>query len=1476
MGDELRPYVADIPLLALDQKPGKRSGPSGRLTSLLDAVIKRYDAQGKVTVEQREAFHRLPETLRDASTGEVATTFWQQPRLLHALGQQLVSICAARPRVYTGSTWTDYSAKRVLTNRLDESVFHTSNRTIQAPDSANMGGITCSAWTETRYAANGLPLTSTMVGFRASDGAWITEPRELYVSQDTDIVTMAKVVTDESFFWVFYNWFSSGNYVHAGVYDTHGVQLAELNIIQHAERTPGYWDVHGSANTGVMFVQPANPPADSGVETTLFSFDGVSIITPTTVTDSSVHCIGPVAFLTNDVSSTREYIGTLGTAEEGGSLWAYELSPVTGLQTHEYAPGVSVIGLDTLTGWTFASTGGVAVRLSAGLLAPAQATGPKYDPGCRSVVCCSTLRNGTTTGIDRTNTGLAQVSRAFKVEDQYNAVTYWQSGSGLVQQAVEQAITWTAGDYMLGAQHQPITLATGDYAEGSPFNVVSAGFPTVVVLPSAGSLASTAIAAGDTVEIVTASGLGPTCMVPDGTLLLKWTIASHTFTSIDGGILSIAGTNGVALANGDYLIAGTTGLTSHQVYTWGHSQGNGNVSFPAGTFPVQTGSPTAQVAKGIYYGYAATDARLTTSTRPFYLGGDLTVSGTGTPDDGSHSVFQLFLPGELFGTFGPLVVTRANGGESVYTGTWTGVLSPLYPNLWVISDGSPFDSTLVGSKLTVAGSPNPSNNDSVAITAASGSSITTGGATATFPEKFVTPFPTASIDLEIDQTPYTFYIQGVTMDYTWNNALIEVQDANHAGNDQVYQVLSVKDSHHLYAKPVNGSSTARSETFPNTVSITVFFSASQQPEFQSTWFITPLEGTQPQVGCFERGLAYADWRFEGQEIDGDPVTNTYPLSVSSVYSTLDSVAILMLPYRAKSFTAGQFAQTPGTSTTNVTTTVGESTVGLKLFSLSADCGLPGESGDSLLLPGPMASEFTASGFHEQGINLGPEAPFLVSQEQDSAVVGLTPGSTYFYQAVFECTDENGDRVFSYPSPILEVQLGGDKNTATIAGRDIMPLGSDGTVTSNFYGLSNRRLVGISLYRTTIINGTPSTLLYKITNDLNVNGLYSGSGSGSGFTFPDVFTWQFRDQIADALVTSAEVVYAGTVGQGYLPRYPAPPHRQSCIAGSRRFVCGYDGAVWMSGEKTEGDAWWYFPGFRFTFPSPAVACAVLDNILVVTCEAGISYLPLSQFPNNAGTAGSLPSPVQLPFPNGCTGFAVTTGDGVVYSSTAGSGQLWLLGRDLQNRYFSEPVEDFSTAINALFVDEQQRLCALSGGTGMIAYDPVPKRWYSWRMPTTPAIACTWRGKPAYQDAGDVLQQQTGYVDISSNGGTGIAMDFTLADLDFGKVRSVKTLWQVQVMGKALGDCAINCDISYPDQPGTATTTNGPRTLSASDGSNVLLVAYPGTEEASLYSIRVYTTFPNGPGQAFSVELLSAEVGVDSATGLNQLPDSFRAV
>lgn len=1479
----LQAGVIDISLSPPNQTTSPTMGPVGALEHLIDGQVTRYEPQyggatgvtpAKIECSQRDAFQSLPTTAKSAVDGQAESPPWTPAEALGSSGAQLVSICNAQPRVFTGTDWRTYPGARVLTNQLSQDVLYTSQKVIQVPDSAWLSGVTCSVWTESTTISTGA-ITTSYVGFKADGGAWVITPTVLYASADVTQRTLAKVVTDGTNFFVFY---SVLGVIHINVYNTAGHLLGATSGGTLIGTHGGSWDIIAAVTTSpagtVLFAQCQSSVADSGMDLISVGWSG-SAVTVNANLDATIKGAGRVSFLTNDLGNGRSYIATLDSTDD---VWAYEIIGLS--QSNEYGPILSIAtdvnSLDTITGFADPESDGVDVVVSIGLL-PATgsppANGPPVDPQLRYLVTKSCDRSNNV-ALLRITQSLCQVSRAFKLDDEYYVFAYYQSGSGIGLLPKTLAVTHTAGDYMIGAPVQPLTVAPGDQAAGSPIvttanpAAVGGGAGATVNVTDAQSTSNT-ILAGDAVTVVTASGMGGDG-IPNGTSILRWSLANRTAVNISGSRLTIAGASG---NNATFDVIFGSSATAGAVFYTPTTDRFGN-PFGAVTF---TAAGTFTFISMTGYGLADLSSVITSDViASFYAGASLVVSG-GSTGDGTFTAVRFATSAASYPAYAgmnPLyafasttkiwaVTTSQTAGGANFAATITNTSN----NEWFFANAL-FDSTYVGADLVVSSDAAvPANVGTFPITAVTlPTSVTTGGATSLAPQVFGFPPPVISINVLPPQVAYTFKLQALSLDYTYQNALVSVQGADPTNNG-VYQITQINADGTFVTLPVNGLSNQFNEAFTGSQTITIFFAQNIQPEFQPTWFVVPLEGTQPVVGRFEYALAYADWRIE---IDPTNGPNLFPMAVTSpVVTTLGRQVVL--PYRAQNVTAATLETTPA-GEVNIVAESFISTVGLKLFTLENTHGKPFATNGELSIPGPMAVVFTPSGFLEDGQNLAPEAPFLVSQSvASSGQLGITLGAVRFIVAVLEFTDENGNRTYSPPSPALQVNMSGTNNVATYGGRLPYPLSSTGGPVAGSFGPTTR-LSGISLYATAFINGVPTTQHYKLTNDLNVNGLAPLTTlNPSGFSFPNSFTWNYVDQNPDAGLNANEILYTD---KSLLPRYPAPAGPSGPRTWkNREWIIGYDDAVWMSGEKTEGDAVWYNPAFRFPFPAEDAPLAVsgMDDYLIVTCEASVWYIPAAQFPDATGGNGGLPTPVRLPFPNGSrNGFAETIREGVAYDSTDGG--VWLVTRQLENKWLSHPLLATigNTPVVGMTVDQGQRLFVLlSGSLTLCVYDGIPQCWYEWKMPSQGLLLATFNGQAVYEDSALVVPVVPGATSDNLAGVvTGIAgPDVSTQELNIGGTRGLKKVWEFQGVGTYRGPHNANAVLTYPED-GWPTSNYA---ITPTSLTPYVLPFNPNPEDASTYKVRIYPDFSGivSPGATFSIEMVSAQVGVEPV-GLNKLP------
>jgi hypothetical protein len=586
---------------------------------------------------------------------------------------------------------------------------------------------------------------------------------------------------------------------------------------------------------------------------------------------------------------------------------------------------------------------------------------------------------------------------------------------------------------------------------------------------------------------------------------------------------------------------------------------------------------------------------------------------------------------------------------------------------------------------------------------------------------------------------------------------------------------------------------------------------------QSTYFLLDLSAPYKPCGRWEFGLAYNDWL--------TTAVTTYYMALSSPQLAADGGIHVALTYRSSSTIAITLV---GDVFEPIKTLV--DTVGIKDYQLGPDGGQCVEHSGALFLPGAQAHNYTGATFAEDGIGLVPEVISLVN-----GGAGALTG-TFEYVVVDEWTDNNGQRVRSPSGVPFSITLAAAQATLT---------GYHNHVTSKTNMVH-------SVYRTIIKGGVQTTEHYKVSGSLQ-----GGAYLGQVVTNDDnASTWTFSDNMADAVAGNNEVLYTD---KGLLDHFPAPPFSVGVAAFDRIFLAGPDNAVWFSGPKTEGDSFWFHPTFRIPLPTRENVKAIrqLDDFILVMCEgSSVFAIPNGPFPGATGE-GSIPSARALPFTNGCTGWAETTSDGVMYSSTQGG--IWLITRDLKNIYIGAAVED-EKAANETFVgvatDDKQRTAFLTSGENMLVYDQVTGVWSVWTAASGPLTVH--KGRFVYLDGSPStpFRQVLGtYVD----GAAPIVTTVTVAPMHLAGVRRAKRLWQTQMVGERLGDHDMSVTASVNDE--SSVTQSATWTPSPTGPYVYELPANARTELCASVSYTFVDSFPRGASQGFALEMLSMYVGLE---------------
>jgi hypothetical protein len=417
--------------------------------------------------------------------------------------------------------------------------------------------------------------------------------------------------------------------------------------------------------------------------------------------------------------------------------------------------------------------------------------------------------------------------------------------------------------------------------------------------------------------------------------------------------------------------------------------------------------------------------------------------------------------------------------------------------------------------------------------------------------------------------------------------------------------------------------------------------------------------------------------------------------------------------------------------------------------------------------------------------------------------------------------------------------------------------------------TNKRDLLIALYRTDMVSDTgggyiTTTLHYKITVDAPTatdSPLYN-SPSGVSFTFDDELVG----------ITANEILYTD---KGALANFPAPAFSCGTIWQDRAAVLGPDNAIWLSAEKTEGDAPWFHPGLRIVPPSDEKLTAIrtMDGYLIAFCAASIWYAPPTTLPDASGANGSIPALIRLPFTQGCAGPSWVAREGTYYAPP--EGQLRLVTRSLTDEWVSQTVVTaLDGPIEAMAMDSAQRLVCLVAGA-FVVLDTRAKVFVPWSAPGAGALLLTtYRGRPCFADGTRVwLQAPDTYVDrfTALNIPAPYNMQAVINFLNFGGVRNYKRMWEYQLIGDVFSECTVTVAMAYDDDDTVIETksfnTGAPGALAR--GCKPMRQLCSSMELTITESV----TGTQVSGQGFSLEMASFALGIQPK-GLNRIPITER--
>lgn len=530
---------------------------------------------------------------------------------------------------------------------------------------------------------------------------------------------------------------------------------------------------------------------------------------------------------------------------------------------------------------------------------------------------------------------------------------------------------------------------------------------------------------------------------------------------------------------------------------------------------------------------------------------------------------------------------------------------------------------------------------------------------------------------------------------------------------------------------------------------TIYFLAAFQSPYQPTYFLLDVSGDIIAKLAYGNGGGYL----------------TAGLPSVTVTDTVAQVA-----YRFKDVVQSVNKDTnvpAGTQTAGIYSQTG---INLASFEIGGVSTVTAEIGGNLNLTGGFLWGYDGYTPVENNFFVWPDSV----EATTSGAGGHLSAQTYFYQATYEWTDNQGNAFRSAPSVPVSIVTTGATSTNTV---NVPTLRLT-------YKMSNP--VKIVLYRWS----TAQQSYYQVTsittptlNDTTVDSV------------------AITDTLADATILGNNLLY--TTG-GVVENVNGPAAKSAFLFDDRLVLIPSEDPnnLWISKQVLEATpvemsdllTLYVAPTLSAQGSSGPVLCgAPMDDKAILFKADAISYIN-GTGPDSTGANSQYSQPILITSTVGCSNqkSIVFQPNGLMFESDKG---IWLLGRDLSTSYIGAPVEGFTqnaTVLSAVSVPgtNQIRFTMSSGVTLM--YDYYYGQWGTFQ--NVPAISSTlYQGLHTYIDSrGQVFQENPGtYLD----GSRPVLMSFTTSWINLAGLQGYQRAFFFYLLGTYLSPHKLSVSIAY---------------------------------------------------------------------------------
>lgn len=542
-----------------------------------------------------------------------------------------------------------------------------------------------------------------------------------------------------------------------------------------------------------------------------------------------------------------------------------------------------------------------------------------------------------------------------------------------------------------------------------------------------------------------------------------------------------------------------------------------------------------------------------------------------------------------------------------------------------------------------------------------------------------------------------------------------------------------------------------------------YIMTSFQSPFQNTYFMVNGTASTSASPIICAKLAYENGG--GYLATGLPAAQVSTTSVTFPYLRKDLIQALN--------TTGNTQQT---TTGGIYSQTGVNLATINFTSSTIDTA---EIAGSLHLSGGFLGMYDGNLPVEHNFFLWPDSIEATWSATGGSIVAKPDGSTntnaYYYQAIYEWSDNNGNIYRSAPSIPVAV-------TTTASG-------TAGSITVNIPTLrltmKTANPVKIVLYRWSVAN----QVYYQVT---------SITAPTINSTTTDSIA--YIDTLADASIIGNSIIYTNG---GVVEDVNGPASNILTLFDTRLWLVDAEdqNLLWYSKQIIESTPVEMSQLFTiYVAPNtgtasstgPITALAPMDDKLIIFKKDAIYYMN-GMGPDNTGANSQYSQPIFITSTVGCNNqqSVVLTPTGLMFQSDKG---IWLLDRSLNSSYIGAPVNGFnsSTVNSAVNVPgtNQIRFTISTGQTLM--YDYYYQQWGTF-VGVPASSSCIYQGLHTFINQYGIAYQET--PGLYLDGANPVLLSFTTSWLNLAGLQGYERAYYFYILGTYYSPHRLQVQIAY---------------------------------------------------------------------------------